>query len=249
MIKLERGIEPNDLKIKQKEWTDELLASVKLHGSYKNIPPKEKDKLVSKYRLKSVKNELKRTSYKKCAYCESKPEETGHIAIEHFIPKSQDPKVTFQWVNFLPSCSICNENKSDHDVLKDPIINPYDIDPNTIIKFSANNPLKLVSASKGSKQLAEMTIEVCGLNTLRLYKPRSELLTSFTEYEDSIAQAIDMYDDADTLRKRSTRKRKIKEAISAMALLTEPNEKHSKFCSELINKSEIYQTALALVNS
>ncbi|PKG37126.1 HNH endonuclease [Psychromonas sp. Urea-02u-13] len=245
MIKLERGVEPDDLRDNQAQWTIDLLASVVQHGSYKDIPDAEKNTLISKYRLVSVKKELKRTSHDKCAYCESKPEETGHVAIEHFIPKSLYPKETFNWENYLPACGVCNESKHNHDVLLEPIINPYDIEPNTVLKFKN---FRLVPVSENMKKLADTTIEVCGLNTIRLYKPRSALMVSFTEYEDNIRDAISIYNEADTDRKRSHRLRKIKESINSILFLTKPNEKHSKFCTELLAQSEDYQEALVLVN-
>ena len=58
-----------------------------------------------------VRNKLKEMSHQhgSCGYCE----DSEASEIDHFYPKRFYPQFTFDWDNFLYSCSICNRAKSD----------------------------------------------------------------------------------------------------------------------------------------
>jgi len=47
---------------------------------------------------------------RRCMYCE----DSAASEIEHFRPKSFYPELTFVWLNYLYSCSVCNRIKRDH---------------------------------------------------------------------------------------------------------------------------------------
>jgi hypothetical protein len=51
------------------------------------------------------------------------------MEVEHFEDKKNNPDKVVDWDNLLPSCKKCNGSKSSHDVVNDPIVNPYDDDP------------------------------------------------------------------------------------------------------------------------
>jgi uncharacterized protein (TIGR02646 family) len=44
-----------------------------------------------------------------CAYCE----ERDHGEVDHFQPKSQFPKMVYEWSNWVFSCQHCNHTKSE----------------------------------------------------------------------------------------------------------------------------------------
>ena len=69
MIKLSR-IEkvPQILVDNQKKWTDNLLALVTEHGSYKDIPKPTKDAALVHYRHQDIKDILFSTTSNKCAF-------------------------------------------------------------------------------------------------------------------------------------------------------------------------------------
>lgn len=245
MIKLEREVEPQGMIDNKLQWKSDLLTAITKYGSYKDIPEKEKQKLISFYRNDAVKSGLIKSSFGKCAFCECIPSEGGNIEIEHFKPKSIYPDLTFEWDNFLPSCRKCNDSKDSHDTGVEPIINPYDIDPKGAFYF---NDIEIKAANNGMKQLAEKTIEVCGLNTVRLWRPRAEILISLRIFSRSIEEAIEELANADTDRKRANRVKKLREAIDIIEMLTKPSEKYSSFCIEFLEQSEVYLKAIQLVN-
>lgn len=244
MIKLEREIEPLIMKSNKSEWLRDLQAAIANYGSYRKIPEKEKQQLTSFYRNNDVREALVKSSRGKCAFCECIPGEGGNVEIEHFKPKSIYPDLTFEWLNFLPSCRKCNGAKDSHDTGVEPIINPYDVDPKGLFYFDDIEIKAHISANTG---IAEKTIEVCGLNSVRLWKPRAEILVSLRIFSKSIGEAIQEYHCADTDRKRAHRIKKLREAIETIDMLTDPTEKYSSFCVHFLNKSSTYTEAKRLL--
>ena len=153
------------------------------------------------YRHESIKEKLFASSFSKCAFCESKPAESGNIEVEHFKPKSLYPDLAFYWNNFLPVCRKCNDSKGDHDTGSEPIVNPSVDDPEKIFTYCF---LNIVPVSE-TDVVAEKTIEVCDLNSERLYDARSRLLHSLCSYEHQAKEWIKEIDSADTQRKKSTK--------------------------------------------
>ncbi|PSU88919.1 TIGR02646 family protein [Photobacterium kishitanii] len=244
MIKLEREAEPQIMISNKAQWQKDLQDAIAVYGKYKDIPKIEKKKLTSFYRNDAVREGLIKSSEGKCAFCECIPSEGGNIEIEHFKPKSEYPELTFEWDNFLPSCRKCNGSKGTHDTVLEPIINPYDTDPNNVFHFV---DIEIKASNTDMKQIAEKTIEVCGLNTLRLWKPRAEILLSLRIFTKAIEEAIEELTDADTQRKKEIRINKLREAIDTIEMLTNSSEKYSSFCSDFLRRSEVYLNAKSLV--
>lgn len=244
MIKLKREAEPQVMASNKEKWQLDLQASITQYGSYKDIPDQEKKKLTSFYRNAAVRDGLIKSSQGKCAFCECIPSEGGNIEIEHFKPKSEYPEFTFEWDNFLPSCRKCNGSKGTHDTVIEPIINPYEIDPQQVFHFV---DIQIKASNTDLKQVAEKTIEVCGLNTIRLWKPRSEILLALRIFTAAIEEAIKELIDADTDRKKEIRINKLNEAIDTVEMLTASSEKYSSFCSDFLERSEVYLKAKGLV--
>lgn len=107
---------------------------------------------------KDVKEACLTIGNKKCAYCEViLNQKSTYLEIDHFKDKNDYPDEVIQWENLLPACRYCNDTKSDHDVVNEPIINP-----------AVDNPYEHVYLKayrlKGRDPLGEMTIEVLNLN-------------------------------------------------------------------------------------
>lgn len=84
-----------------------------------------------------LKDSLTAMSHEKCAYCECKlGQADSYMEVEHFKDKKDYPDDVLKWENLLPSCKRCNVNKSDHNVVAEPIINPFETDPVDHIYFS-----------------------------------------------------------------------------------------------------------------
>jgi uncharacterized protein (TIGR02646 family) len=246
MIKLQRGPEPQGMIDNKVQWQSDLQSAISMYGSYEKIPDKEKQKLTSFYRNDAVKRGLIKSSQGKCAFCECIPSEGGNVEIEHFKPKAEYPQFTFEWDNFLPSCRKCNGSKGSHDTVLEPIINPYDIDPKQAFHFV---DIAIKASNTHMKKIAEETIKVCGLNTLRLWKPRSEILLSLRIFTEAIEEAIEGLVDADTKRKEELRVNKLREAIETIEMLTNSSEKYSSFCSDFLERSEAYHKAKRLIKN
>jgi uncharacterized protein (TIGR02646 family) len=58
---------------------------------------------------KTAKNQLKKESGGKCAYCEASTETVAHGDVEHFRPKSKYWWLAYCYDNYLYACQICNQ--------------------------------------------------------------------------------------------------------------------------------------------
>lgn len=244
MIKLSRKPKPEILTNNERQWTSELIKAVSVYGDYSKIPKEEKLKLLAHYRHQDIKSHLFDSSLQKCAFCETKPGESGNIEVEHFAPKSIYPSIAFQWENFLPACRKCNGSKDDHDTIKEPIVNPYDMDPEDIFHYK---DIKISTNDNHHKAIGELTIRVCGLNSVRLMKPRADILVSLHDFSESLDIALKDYQQADTNLKRANRKRRIREALETIESLSNPAEKLSSFCKDYLRKCEPFHEAKRII--
>jgi uncharacterized protein (TIGR02646 family) len=238
MIKLERPPKPAILVDKEQEWLEPFLAAVDKYGGYKKIPKEEKDRLIGHYRHDQIKQALFPSSFLKCAFCEGKPQENGNIEVEHFFPKSIYPKKIFSWENFLPSCRKCNDSKLVHDTGQEPIINPYDDNPDDYFEYT-----DILIAPINENKKARDTITVCSLNSARLMKPRAEILISLHTFRSNLQEVLDDLELAATLKKKQHKLRKIAEAIEIMEQLTENQKAYSGYCKHYLNSCKVYQLA------
>lgn len=244
MIKLERPKEPNILSKNQAAWLQNLMDSIAIYGAFKDIPQKEKEILLSPYRHEEIKTALTFSTNGKCAFCECVPSEGGNTEVEHFYPKSIYPEKTFLWTNMLPACRQCNLSKHNHDTGSEPIINPYEFDPEQIFYFE---DIEMKVRAGALQSVGIKTIEVCGLNTGRLYKPRADILVSLRIFTKAIEAAIIDYKGAETEKKKQIRIRKIKESIETIDLLQECREKYSSFCRYYLSVCLPYAEAKSIL--
>ena len=247
MIKIQKLAAPQVLVDNKKIWTKNLLDAIATYGEYSQIPEPEKSKLLSWYKHKDIQNALFESSHHKCAFCECIPGESSHIEVEHFIPKSLYPDLTFEWDNLLPSCRRCNEEKSDIDTLIDPIINPAKEDPEQLLTYSFLR-IKPLEGS-GQEHKAQQTIDVCNLNCERLYKARSELMKAITEYIDELKDKINWISEADTDQKRKARVTKLKNSIAVIDSLTSAENAFSGYAKWFIQQCSEYQEAKRIVEN
>jgi uncharacterized protein (TIGR02646 family) len=246
MIKLQRGPEPAVLLREGPNWLKALQDAIKKYGSYKSIPDAEKDRLIVNYRHADIQMALRASSHGKCAFCECHPAEGGYMQVEHFKPKAIYPDSTFEWINLLPSCGPCNVSKSNHDTVTDPIINPYDVDPKDAFYFDS---ISIRAANGPNYDAAVRTIEVCSLESIRLWRPRADILISLTTFADSLNDAINSFEEADTERKKDSRKRRLQEALITIESLMDPRSKFSAFCASFLNNCSFYRKAKSIVNA
>ncbi|WP_282498105.1 retron system putative HNH endonuclease [Pantoea stewartii] len=240
MIKLNRPSEPKVLCDNAAGWTQDLMALVKKHGGYKSIPKADKEAALKFYRHEDIKAALKESSFEKCAFCEGIPAETGYAEVEHFHPKSIYTDKAFEWTNLLYSCHACNHKKFIHDTMKEPIINPYDIDPRDCFTYT---DIMIEPKAGPSYDIAQKTIDVCGLSDKRLFSPRATILASFRIFEADIRQALKEFDSARTADNKERKAANINDALSTIEELTLPKAKLSHYCLYLLENSVTYQEA------
>lgn len=242
MIKLERPPKPAILVDKEQEWLEPILAAIAHYGSYEKIPKEEKSKLTGYYRHDQIKQALFPSSFFKCAFCEGKPQENGNIEVEHFFPKSMYPEKIFSWENLLPACRKCNDSKLAHDTGHEPIVNPYDEDPDDYFQYS---DILIKPFNKNKK--GHSTIVVCSLNSARLMQPRAEILINLHTFSSNLQEALEDLDLAGTSKRKQHKLRKIAEAIDIMEQLTENHKAYSGYCRHYLRTCEVYQSAKKVI--
>lgn len=240
MIKLTRPPEPQVLCDHREEWTQGIMELVNKYKEYKNIPSNEKEAALKHYRHDDIRNTLKKSSFNKCAFCEGIPAETGFAEVEHFHPKSIYTDKAFEWKNLLYSCKACNNKKLNHDTQLQPIINPYDIDPRDYFTYT---DIMIEPKAGENHDIAEKTIEVCGLSDKRLFSARGDILVNFRIFEADIREALKEFDLACTAPNKQKRAGKINDALCTIEELAQPRAKLSNFCTYLLANSNVYQEA------
>lgn len=103
-----------------------------------------------------------------CMYCL----DSQGTAIDHFLPWSEDPLVTFEWSNYVLACSHCNSNEKRDKFPRDDsgrplLLNPFDDDP------QAHLAIDPVLGERTARTRAGMeTIAVFNLNREHLVQGR-----------------------------------------------------------------------------
>lgn len=233
---------PQILLDNAKIWTEELQNSIKQYGGYAKVPKEIKESMWVHYRHTSIKEKLFASSYNKCAFCEAKPGESGNIEVEHFKPKSLYPDFAFEWKNLLPVCRKCNDSKSNHDTVKEPIINPSIEDPENLFTYNYLN----IEAMDESDIIAERTIEVCNLNSERLYEVRAKLLHALCSFEKQAKEWIKEIESSKTPRKRINRINKLRDSVEILEKMAGSEQTNAGFCRYFLNNSKTYKKAKQL---
>lgn len=144
MIKLTLPPEPEELQGKKNELTQLY----------------QTDKSKAVWRQDYIKNPLLEMTHNKCAYSEAPLGINGTYAeIDHFKPKEPYKDCVVEWGNLLPTCKHCNTQKRDHDVIKEPIINPIKDNPRDYLYVKAFR-----YRARENSPIGELTIEKLDLN-------------------------------------------------------------------------------------
>lgn len=182
MIKLTRAVKPDYLTDeKVRELTDEFGRSKK-----------------SVWNHDKIKVPLLSSSYFKCAYCECPlSTESNYMEVEHFEDKNNNPDKVVVWDNLLPSCKKCNGSKSTHDVVNEPIINPYVDDPK-------DHLMMRLYRLRGKSEKGEATIEITNLNhSSRLVLSRFEIGEKLAELITTSEERFDIYISKKDIRSKN----------------------------------------------
>lgn len=246
MIRINKLSPPKVLVDNKDSWTSALTDAVRTYGGFDKIPSQIKESLLAHYRHKNIKKALSDSSFGKCAFCECKPGESGNVEVEHFAPKSLYPQLAFDWDNLLPACRKCNEAKLNFDTVQEPILDPSKIDPEAVLTYSY---LRICSKQGTSKEkIAQNTIEVCNLNSNRLYSVRAHLMQSLTEYADELRIKIEWISEADTKQKRKVRITKLQNSLDEIESLLKADSAYAGFCRWFVSQCPEYIEAKKIIS-
>lgn len=244
MIHIEKDKTPPSILVQNKyKWTEELKNNIAKYGDYEKIPLSIKNAMWVHYRHHDIKEKLFASSHQKCAFCEAKPAESGNIEVEHFKPKSLYPELAFEWDNFLPVCRKCNDSKSNHDTGKEPIVDPSSDDPETIFTYNFIN----IVPKDDKNEIATKTIEICDLNSERLYEARAKLLKALCSHEKQVKAWVKEILSADTDRKRINRINRLRDSMEILEGLINSEQPYAGFCRFFLNNSNVYQEAKKII--
>ncbi|PAE08250.1 TIGR02646 family protein [Terribacillus saccharophilus] len=174
MIKLTKGTKPNVLEVKRGQW-DKIISDELSKGN-------PLSKISLKYNHPEIKEGLREETYGKCAYCESKIEHISYAHIEHILPKTIFPELTYEWNNLTFCCERCNKLKGDYYNNDMKLVNPYEDDLDSIFLFLG--PTIVYKDIQG-----QFTIDKLQLNRMQLVEKRMYVV-------EEIAQLISNYNTA-----------------------------------------------------
>jgi uncharacterized protein (TIGR02646 family) len=179
MIELTKSEKPESLIKHGTNWTQDLMSDYYLNG---RLDPKKQ----KRYRAPDIKKAVKKDTNDRCAYCESHVDHVYAGDVEHIIPKSIYPRLTFIWSNLTYVCSTCNNTKRDYLAKDCMLLNPY---KDTIrLHLRAFGPLIMhVNSSKRG----EITHKKLGLNRAKLRDRRLEKI-------EELQLMIDKYNNEST---------------------------------------------------
>lgn len=179
-----------------------------------------------------LKESLMDLSNNKCAYCEcSLTKESNYMEVEHFEDKNQYPNKVMNWDNLLPSCKHCNVHKSSHDVISEPIVNPFIDNPNDHLYFQYYR-------YKAKDTKGENTISVLNLNdNERKLFIRYEIGNSLQELLEEQLIKLESYKQKPTIIKKN----KLIGTVINIIRQCLPESEYSALCATILHSCDEYQ--------
>jgi uncharacterized protein (TIGR02646 family) len=133
----------------------------------------------SNYKHRDNKDALRKASYDKCMYCESKIPHVDFAHVEHIKPKAADkfPELEFTWENLGYACAKCNNAKSSKYFNDTPFIDPYVEEPSEFVIFSGPFMFHRNGGERG-----EISITEIELNRPELIERRMEKIKALQKH-------------------------------------------------------------------
>ncbi|MGR7949779.1 HNH endonuclease [Alcaligenes sp. RM2] len=190
------------------------------------------------WRIDALKDALLATSHNKCAYCETPlGEGTAYIEVEHFCHKDAYEDLVISWSNLLPSCRRCNGKKGTHDVVREPIINPYEVDPKAHFKFEC---CRLAPTT----ELGRETVGVLNLNdTQRLGIPRWRLSDRLKKAISTCEILLERYKGSPKTRTKNNLLEKIEDVLTEC----QPTSSYSAVAATVLHSDPTYYSLMEQV--
>lgn len=180
-----------------------------------------------------LKDALKDLSCGKCAYCEcSLTKESNYMEVEHFEDKKHNPDKVMDWDNLLPSCKHCNGHKSTHDVIAEPIVNPFTDNPSDHLYFQHYR-------YKGRDAKGDKTISVLDLNDgeRKLVDTRFEIGNKLQESLEELLVKLDTYNKQPDI----PNKNKLMGSVNGILRQCQPDSEYAAICATVLHSCDEYQ--------
>ena len=180
-----------------------------------------------------LKDSLKELSYGKCAYCECNlTKESNYMEVEHFEDKHHNAEKVMDWNNLIPSCKHCNGHKSTHDVIAEPIVNPFVDNPGEHLYFQNYR-------YKGRDDKGKETIEVLGLNNgeRKMVDTRFDIGNALEELILTVKDKHDIYRENGSVKNRN----KMLSSLYDMLRQCQPESEYAALCATVLHSSDDYQ--------
>lgn len=204
MRPIERSEVPDEIRAELEEWKEELIGE-----------GLTKDQV--KYRYKKLKDYLSEDTHDKCMYCESKISHISYKRVEHIHPKSEYPEGALCWRNLGIACERCNTEKGDYSSVEDPLVNPYQDNPDAHFIFDSTQLFPRFDGGKG-----ETTEQVLDLNAGSLVLKRKEKV-------EQVVRLVRASKEAES--------KALAEVILERAEgHGDPEEEYSRFCEAAFNR-------------
>lgn len=175
MIRLAKAPKPDILEEHEKEWTERFV-----EHCTQGTPISNADRY--RYRNPAIKEAIATETHHKCAYCESKVTDVYPGDCEHIIPKTARPDLFVTWENLTFACANCNRFKGDYHSETEPLLNPYEEDPDNHLIF-----LGPMVSHRLHSQLGMRTVSRLRLQRAALVERRQERLRAMIDLIDKWA--------------------------------------------------------------
>ncbi|OOS00908.1 hypothetical protein B0187_01035 [Haemophilus paracuniculus] len=119
-----------------------------------------------------------------CYYCVFIENATGEATVDHYLPKSKYPKLTYEWSNFRYACIKANNRKGNYDDVIDPITIPS----HSLFKLDFGNGEIYYDISNDiiSHNVLDSTIQRLKLNNPELCNMRLEHFNSYLKDDTTL---------------------------------------------------------------
>ncbi len=176
-----RPAPPGQLRANGTRWTARFEAI--LNGT-------KKGDWATRSAKKTIGLALRGLAHGKCVYCESVLGVTVDLEVDHYVAKTVNSALTFEWTNLLPSCRLCNRPKLDHDH-SNALLKPDDEDPEPFFWIHPDTgrlePHPTLSAP--DRYRAEATIRLCDLQRAPICTRRIHMLGRTNRWLRQVAAA------------------------------------------------------------
>jgi uncharacterized protein (TIGR02646 family) len=166
VIQVQKGAEPDVLRINKSAWTEEFMRLV----------AEGRGASFTRYRIPAIKDAILAETHKKCAYCESKMRHVAYGDVEHVLPKTARPDLVVEWSNLTLACDRCNTNKGTYFSEHEPLVHPHEDEPEQHLLFAGPMAMSVVGDRKGERTLLRLD-----LNHTSLVERRMEKLLALKE--------------------------------------------------------------------